>query len=97
MLSCTTGKLGKGWVYGLNTAMDELGATLGPLLIALVLFLQGSYQTAYAVLLISSLLALGSLAVAYIGFPLPSRLEQGQTAPAQGFTRTNEAVIIGLE
>jgi MFS family permease len=88
MLSYTTGKLGKGWVYGLNTAMDELGATLGPLLIALVLFLQGSYQAAYALLLISSVLALASLAVARIGFPLPSRLEQGQTAPAQGFTRT---------
>jgi MFS family permease len=88
MLSYTTGKLGKGWVYGLNTAMDELGATLGPLLVALVLFLQGSYQIAYAVLLVSSLLALGSLAAARIGFPLPSRLEQGQTAPAQGFTRT---------
>jgi MFS family permease len=88
MLSYTTGKMGKGWVYGLNTAMDELGATLGPLIVALVLFLQGNYRTAYALLLISSVLALASLVVARIGFPLPSRLEQGQTAPARGFTRT---------
>src|SRR2546423_2958295 len=34
MLSYTTGRLGKGWVYGLNTALDETGATLGPLLMA---------------------------------------------------------------
>jgi len=27
MLSYTTGKLGRGWVYGLNTALDETGAT----------------------------------------------------------------------
>ena len=37
MLSYATGKQGKGWVYGLNTALDETGATLGPLLIALAL------------------------------------------------------------
>src|SRR5213593_354360 len=39
MLSYSTGKHGKGWVYGVNTALDETGATLGPLIIALVLFL----------------------------------------------------------
>src|SRR5438876_8713913 len=40
MLSYSTGKLGRGWVYGLNTALDETGATVGPLLLALVLFLR---------------------------------------------------------
>src|SRR6266487_4043796 len=45
MLSYTTGTLGKGWVYGLNTALDEIGATIGPLVIALVLFLDGGYTT----------------------------------------------------
>src|SRR5829696_3341939 len=38
MLSYSTGRHGKGWVYALNTALDETGATLGPLLIALVLY-----------------------------------------------------------
>src|SRR5207249_5075290 len=33
MLSYTTGSLGKGWVYAVNNALDQLGATLGPLLI----------------------------------------------------------------
>ncbi len=37
MLSYTTGKLGKGWVFALNSALDETGATIGPLLIAAVL------------------------------------------------------------
>jgi MFS family permease len=83
----TTGKLGKGWVYALNTALDETGATIGPLVIALVLFRKGSYQTGYAVLLIPALLALASLTAARIVFPLPARLEEGHTAPATGFTR----------
>jgi MFS family permease len=87
MLSYTTGKHGKGWVYGVNTAMDETGATLGPLLIALVLFLNGSYQMGYALLLISSLLALAFLVAARITFPLPSRLEEGKTA-RRGFSQS---------
>src|SRR5438046_3873983 len=73
MLSYTTGKLGKGWVYGVNTALDETGATIGPLLMALVLFKTNHYRTAYGLLLISSLLALCSLVAARIPFPLPSR------------------------
>ena len=90
MLSYSTGKHGKGWVYGVNTAMDETGATLGPLVIALVLFLKGgqSYRTGYSVLLISTLLALAALTAARFTFPVPSDLEQGteNTAPAKGFT-----------
>jgi MFS family permease len=90
MLSYSTGKHGRGWVYGVNTAMDETGATLGPLLIALVLFLRADFRTRYSLLLISSLLALASLAVARVLFPVPSRLEAGgpPTARAKGFTRS---------
>src|SRR5438874_6385533 len=56
MISYTTGEHGKGWVYGVNTALDETGATLGPLIMSLVLFLHGDYRTGYALLLTSSVL-----------------------------------------
>jgi MFS family permease len=85
MLSYTTGELGKGWVYALNTALDETGATLGPLIIALVLLLKGDFRTGYAFLTISAAAALVALVVARVNFPLPSRLEQGRTAPARNF------------
>ncbi len=88
MLSYTTGKHGKGWVYAVNTALDETGATLGPLIVAAVLYFRGSYQNAYAMLLLSSLLALATLVAARIGFPTPSKLEQTRTARAKGFTAT---------
>jgi hypothetical protein len=42
MLSYSTGRLGRGWVYGLNTALAETGATVGPLVVALVLILNGA-------------------------------------------------------
>lgn len=88
MLSYSTGKLGKGWVYALNTALDETGATLGPLLMTLVLFRGGGYRTGYAWLLVPALAALASVVAARLVFPLPSRLEEGGEAAAQkeGFT-----------
>ena len=88
MLSYTTGTLGKGWVYALNNALDETGAVVGPLAIALVLSRRGSYQTGYALLLVPAMLALASLTVARVVFPLPERLEDGRTAPAKGLTAT---------
>src|SRR5581483_1007906 len=87
MLSYSTGTLGKGWVYGLNTALDEAGATLGPLLVALILYLGGNYRAAYGALLISALLTLTALTVARFNFPLPARLGEGRTAPLRGFAR----------
>jgi len=82
MLSYTTGKHGRGWVYAVNTALDEIGATVGPL----VMLFNGSYRFAYAVLLISALLALLSLGAARLRFPMPSHFEAGARAAAQDFT-----------
>jgi MFS family permease len=87
MISYTTGELGKGWVYALNTALDEIGATIGPLVIALVLFFHGSFRLGYSLLLISATLAYIAVVVARVKFPLPSRLEHGETAPAKRLTR----------
>ena len=47
MLSYSTGQHGRGWVYAVNTALDETGATLGPLLIAFVLYRHGTYRNSY--------------------------------------------------
>jgi MFS family permease len=64
MLSHASKSIGTGWVFGLNEAMDQGGATLGPLIVALVLFLKGGYRHAFALLLIPALLCLGTLVIA---------------------------------
>jgi MFS family permease len=79
MLSYTTGKFGKGWVYALNTALDETGATLGPILVAVMLFVNIDYKEAYAFLLIPSALSLTILTFARLTFPTPSALEKSPT------------------
>jgi MFS family permease len=87
MLSYSTGQLGKGWAYALNTALDETGAMLGPLAVALVLFVGGGYRTGYAVLLGSAALAIIALVVARRTFPVPARLEQARTTRPDRFGR----------
>src|SRR3989338_6735134 len=53
MLSHATHQMGHGWGFGLHEALDQIGAMLGPLIVALVLHLrEGDYRTGFAVLLI---------------------------------------------
>jgi len=76
MLSHAAKSLGSGWVFGLNEALDQTGATLGPLITALVLYLHGGYHHAFAVLLASALLCLGTLTIARLTYPRPHDLEE---------------------
>src|SRR5437879_8983641 len=50
MLSYAGKSIGAGWVFGLNEALDQAGATIGPLLMAMILYPNGSYQIGMAVL-----------------------------------------------
>jgi hypothetical protein len=85
MLSYSAGTLGRGWVYGLNTALDETGATLGPLLIAFALHRGATYRAGYSWLIVSSLCALAALTAARVSFPVPSKLEEApkRAAPSR--------------
>jgi predicted MFS family arabinose efflux permease len=77
MLSYAGKSIGAGWVFGLNEALDQLGATIGPLLMALVLYLNGGYRTGFAVLLIPALICLAILVAARLLHPRPHELEEG--------------------
>jgi predicted MFS family arabinose efflux permease len=77
MLSYAGKSIGAGWVFGLNEALDQAGATIGPLLMALILYLNGGFRTGFAVLLIPALLCLAILVAARLLHPRPHELEQG--------------------
>jgi len=81
MLSYGTREMGRGWGYGLHEALDQTGATVGPLLVGLVLlYRHNSYVTAYACLLVPAVLALAILLVAMSMYPHPEHLEISDTA-----------------
>lgn len=75
MLSFATRQVGAGWAFGLHEAMDQIGAILGPLLVAGVLAWRGSFRQSFALLLAPALIALAVLAVARSSFPRPQDLE----------------------
>ena len=77
MLSYAGKSIGAGWVFGLNEALDQTGATIGPLLMALILYLNGRFRTGFAVLLIPALFCLATLLVARLLHPRPHELEKG--------------------
>jgi MFS family permease len=75
MLSFAGKHIGSGWVFGLNEALDQTGATIGPLLIALVLFQRGNFRNGFALLLVPAILAIAIVIAARYFFPNPHDLE----------------------
>jgi MFS family permease len=89
--------IGQGWVFGLNEALDQTGATIGPLIVALVLYLHGGYRHGFAVLLVSAVLCLGTLAIARILCPHSHELEERAARPlqARGFSNSYWMYLAG--
>jgi MFS family permease len=75
MLSHAASQVGRGWGFGLHEAMDQIGAVLGPLIVAIILYFYGNYQISFAFLLIPAILALTVLVISRILYPHPHDLE----------------------
>jgi MFS family permease len=75
MLAHATHEMGRGWGFGLHEAMDQTGALIGPLIVALVLHRTGHYPAAFAALLAPAMLSLLVLFTARQMYPRPSDLE----------------------
>lgn len=96
LLSYATTHTGRGWGYGLHEAMDQTGATVGPLIVAAVLAWRGDYRIAFAVLLIPALAALAVLAIARWLHPRPQDLEPaGKPISTKGFSRAYWIYLAG--
>ena len=95
MLSYAGRSIGAGWVFGLNEALDQAGATIGPLLMALILYFNGGFRTGFGVLLIPALFCLAILLVARLLHPRPHELER-DTGHAFATTNLRRAYWIYL-
>ncbi|MGH6662624.1 MAG: MFS transporter [Rhodospirillales bacterium] len=71
MLSHAGSHTGLGWGFGLHEALDQVGAVLGPLIIAAVIAFEGGYKMGFAVLAVPAVLALVILFAARINYPRP--------------------------
>ena len=75
MLSHATAKMGRGWGFGLHEALDQIGAMLGPLIVAGVLYVKGGYRLGFGILLVPAILALTVLVMARLLYPHPRDFE----------------------
>jgi len=75
MLSHAAKEIGYGWGFGVHEALDQFGALVGPLVVALVLAYRGSYRTAFAVLVVPAVITYALLVVARLVYPRPEELE----------------------
>jgi MFS family permease len=93
VLSAAGSVIGQGWVFGFHEAMDQIGATLGPLIVALVLFLHGTYRHAYALLALPAVIAVGVVIAGRFVYPHPERFEKSEEpgAPAVSFQGHGDA------
>ena len=96
MLSQAGNVIGHGWVFGLNEALDQVGATLGPMVTAFILYRHGGYQRAFSVLLVTAVLCLAVLVAACVLQPGPLAFgEQSFRRPVQkGFPRAFRLYLI---
>ncbi len=80
LLSQAASVVGRGWGFGLHGFLDQTGAVIGPLFVALAVT-GARYPRGYAMLAIASALAIAVLLTAVRLFPNPSRFEE-TSAPA---------------
>lgn len=97
MLSHATKEIGRGKGFGLHEAMDQIGAMLGPLIVAGVLYLKGDYREGFAILFIPAVLALSVLLVARFLYPSPRDLEvRVVKLQGKGFPRSYWLYLAGV-
>jgi MFS family permease len=86
MLSHAASRTGQGWGFGLHEAMDQTGATVGPLLVALLLWQAAGYRAAFALLLVPACIAMALVFAAARQYPRPRDLAPlTQPIPERGF------------
>ena len=97
MLSHATQEVGHGKGFGIHEAMDQTGAMLGPVIVSIVLFLNGGYREGFAILLVPAILAVSVLALARHFYPRPRDLEPvvGSVA-TKGFPKAFWVYLAGV-
>jgi MFS family permease len=89
MISHAAREIGFGWGFGIHEALDQLGALLGPLLVALILAHRGQFRLAFGTLLVPAILTLLVLSVARLLYPRTEDLETSPpTVSTSGLSRT---------
>jgi MFS family permease len=75
LLSHAAQRVGRGFGFGLHEALDQIGAVMGPLAVAAVIYFKGGYRGGFTILLVPAVVGLGILLVAQRLYPNPRDFE----------------------
>ncbi len=96
MLSHAGKEMGIGWAFGVHEGMDQAGALIGPLILALILAHRGEYRIAFAALLIPAVITAVLIVVTRFLYPRPEDLEAHTPAiRAAGMGRAFWIYLVG--
>ena len=84
MLAQAGEQMGRGWAFGVNEAMDQCGALIGPLAIAGILAWKGNFQLAFAFLALPAIVTLLLVFGARFMFADAGRIEKEPQASEVG-------------
>ncbi len=96
MLSHAGKEMGIGWAFGLHEGLDQAGALVGPLVMALILARRGEYRLGFATLLIPAIITAVLIVVTKFLYPRPEDLEPHSPAiHAVGLGRAFWIYLVG--
>lgn len=97
LLSHAALRIGSGFGFGLHEAMDQTGATLGPLLVAAMVYFNRGYRGGFAILAVPALIGLIVLLVLQQGYPHPRDFEVTTVeVEGEGFPRKFWVYLIAV-
>ena len=85
MLSQAGEAIGQGWAFGVHEALDQAGATIGPLLAAIMLACRGDYHAAFAWMLVPATITVLLVLSVRLRYPVA-----GQIVPSADDRRADE-------
>lgn len=87
---------GYGWAFGIHESLDQFGALIGPLLVAVVLARRGGFHEAFAVLAVPAVINLTMVLVARLAYPRPQDLEAPMpSVRGRGLPRVYWVYLVG--
>jgi predicted MFS family arabinose efflux permease len=96
MLSRAGEHIGQGWAFGLHEAMDQTGAMLGPLVMALVLALRHDYRQAFAWLAVPAAITLVLVWGVRFAYPGAGHIAGGESRQSATTSRAFIAYAIAV-
>src|SRR6185437_13250806 len=75
-------QIGQGWAFGLQEALDQTGAIIGPLITSYVLARHGDYRAAYGWLAVPAVLTMLSVAIIAVRYGFAGHVAEHTSAQA---------------